>query len=579
MSPPTVRLPAGPVTPHGAYHILHDRIPQMGIRAYDNSCVFHLMGGLAIPDRTRPERVEITTLDGLIPPWQTIDQKGATEDGATFIDALYDPMEINLGVVCHGRDPSWCRKVTNWLIGSIDAKQQSELFWFTHEMGRWWAPIRWFKTPAKGWRQSKRLPMDLRLRVDSAFWQSYPDVDEFGYAFTNVDEDFGTDDPDDMGPNYDIDYTGTGGGFMYVDDGALRWKDDPDDPILTNGRTGVFRRKSFTTPTDNQVVSTTLGSFPEWSFPDNAETILGARLKTTGDPSDNGVFADFGIGYCRLSYKINGTQTVLKEQPMLIPPLPGETFTLICGYADNPRKYVLRRNFALGIGVNIMTVIESAAASQMGPTFRAAGGGMHAGAAILSQATPATMRDFRAGDNNGTGDINTTQTGFVRCINAGDQEMWKTYTCYGPFDKVRIADGPGSANFVEFGPLLSGQAVQIRSDPRKYGVKLLTQQTPITSQEQQNLIEEVLSFITFNSVTHILDVFQSLFGIFSGGSAADTAPQGNVYRFLKGRFSNAIPAKSPGNPAQVYHVAVEITGGNADSRIIAAGTPLRRYPY
>ncbi|EUA18481.1 gp15 domain protein [Mycobacterium xenopi 3993] len=31
------------------------------------------------------------------------------------------------------------------LIASIDAKQQSEFSWLTHDLGYWWAPIRWFK--------------------------------------------------------------------------------------------------------------------------------------------------------------------------------------------------------------------------------------------------------------------------------------------------------------------------------------------------------------------------------------------------------------------------------------------------
>jgi hypothetical protein len=68
------------------------------------------------------------------------------------------------------------------------------------------------------------------------------------------------------------------------------------------------------------------------------------------------------------------------------------------------------------------------------------------------------------------------------------------------------------------------------------------------------------------------DQIKSLFGI--------RPPQGNLYKYLNGRFSEnaAIPPKSPGYPLRPYHVKVEIIGGNADTKVIASGTPLRRWP-
>ena len=33
--PPLKRFPENPVTPHGAYHVLHDRIPWMGLSSFD----------------------------------------------------------------------------------------------------------------------------------------------------------------------------------------------------------------------------------------------------------------------------------------------------------------------------------------------------------------------------------------------------------------------------------------------------------------------------------------------------------------------------------------------------------------
>ena len=39
---PTLRFPEGPVTPHGAYHILHDRLPQFGLTSYDGGVYYGL---------------------------------------------------------------------------------------------------------------------------------------------------------------------------------------------------------------------------------------------------------------------------------------------------------------------------------------------------------------------------------------------------------------------------------------------------------------------------------------------------------------------------------------------------------
>lgn len=566
---PTVRLPAGPVTPHGAYHILNDRIPQVALRSYDDSIVLNLMGGLAIPDRQAPERVELKSLKGLVPPWQTIDQKGATEDGVTFIDALYDGIEVEANVVCHGRNPAECRKVVNYLIGSLDAKQQSELSWFTHEMGRWWAPVRWFKTPSTDMgRPVKRQEMDLRLRADKGFWQSYPDVDDFRFDYAaSGDDGFDTDYADlNSSPLWTVAYTG-GSGLIYTEDGVVK--------STLNNRTAVARRDSYTSADDNQVVEITIGSIGQWFYPSDAAIDIWPRMKNTGTPGADGVRLRIERHKLTLSSFNSGVETVLRERLLVIPPIPGEKWTVIAGspalaglLPSDPRRFKVLRS-----GAPIWVFKESGTTSQIGSNFRSIGFGLHASGSVV----PAEIRDFNAGGN-----AVETQSGFVRCINAGDQEMWKEFTCFGPFDKVKIWNGPnaGAEEYVEFGPLGPTQVALIRTDPRKYGVRDLTS-TPATPSEQaahQAALNGFLSFITLNNVTHILDVFQSIFGLLGGGSAP-VPPQGNLYSLLHGRFSKPIPPKSPGKPAQEYFIKVEIEGGNADSQIIASGVPLRRYPF
>jgi hypothetical protein len=565
---PTVRLPAGPVTPHGAFHILRDRIPQVALRSPDDSVVLHLMGGLAIPDRTMPERVELKDIKGLVPPWQIVDQKGATQDGVTFIDAMYDPIEAQIDVVCHGRNPRECRKVVNLLIGSLDAKQESELSWFTHEMGRWWAPIRWFKPPDHSFRQSNRQAMSLRVRADMGFWRSYPDVDQFRFDYAATgDDDFETDYADlNSSALWTVAYTG-GTGLLYTEDGVVK--------STLNGRTAVARRDSYTSATDDQVIELDIGAILQWFYPTNTAVDIWFRMANSGTPGADGCRLRIERHKLTVSSFNSGVETVLRERILIIPPLPGEKWTIVAGtpallglLPSDPRRIKVLRNSA-----PVMMFKESGTTAQIGSGFRSIGFGLHATGATV----PPQIRGINAGGNTVE-----TQSGFVRCINAGDQEMWKEFTCFGPFTKVKIWNGPnaGADEYVEFGPLGPTQVALIRSDPRKYGVKDLTSQ-PATAAEENayaNALTGFLSFVTLNNVTHVLDVFQSIFGLFGGGAAA-VAPQGNLYSLLNGRFSEPIPPKSPGNPAEEYFIKVEIEGGNADSQIIASGIPLRRNPY
>jgi hypothetical protein len=48
---------------------------------------------------------------------------------------------------------------------------------------------------------------------------------------------------------------------------------------------------------------------------------------------------------------------------------------------------------------------------------------------------------------------------------------------------------------------------------------------------------------------------------------------------MQGRFSNPVPARLPGGPLQTYQVPVAVSGANVSTRIVAAGTPYRRFPY
>lgn len=572
---PAKRYPAGPITPHGAYHLLEGDTPTVKLTAYDNSIVFSLLGGESIPDRTMPESVQIKGLKGLVPPWKQIDQKGATQDGKTFITSLYDPAEIEILAVARGRNPQYTRQVYRDLIASIDAIQASQLSWFTHDLGYWWSDVRWQAAPADPMDgiDTNRQPISLRLRAYDSFWRSYDYADQFGFTYQDVLDDFSIPVAHGLGANWTIATQGYPGvGFIYVDGAEAIWSPDTSAyyyPAVV--ATTIARRNGYTSTGDNQVVTTTFTTFAGSYWANDSFNDIWARMKSTGLPGSDGVRLRIGAGSLTLSYFKAGVETVLRKELLLIPPIPGETWTLVVGSlvvntlgqtVIDPRAFTVLRN-----KINIMSVAEIGTGSQIGSAFRSVGFGMYAGQGLFNQSTPAAVGSWSAADNS-----TFTQDGFIRAINGGDQPMWERFTCFGP-GTFNIGDGPDAAEFVQLGPLLPNQIVQVRTDPRKYAVVDLTSKPP----QQQDLnfweqaLKDYISFATGGNVTVQLQQLESLFGIIP--------PQGNIYSLLSGRFTTPVPARSPGYPLQAYKIPVSIEGGNAASAIIGAGTPLRRLPY
>lgn len=345
--------PAGPISPHGWYHLTKGTKPSMWLDSYDESIRFHLLGGLAPPHHDRyasPQAVALTSLKGLIPPWRHIQQKGATQDGITHIDALLDPIEVEMGVQCLGRGWRGKAAATRDLIASLDAKQQSQLTFLHPDSGQWWADLRWFQGAPQDALDivHRGQPLSLRLQADMGCWRTH----------------------------------------------------------------------------------------------DSTSMVTGSG-------------------------------------------------------------------------------------------------------------------------------------GWLKFTNPGDQPMYWDATLFGPFDNVKIHNGWGTNEYVEFGPLLANQIVFLRTDPRSNTtlVQDLTV-TPIVAQELTIFQEAVKHLLTFFTTTDsaFANQISSLFGI--------RTPQGNLYRYLRGRFSDnvAIPPKSPGASAKPYQVLVHISGGSSATKVIGSGVPLRRWP-
>lgn len=565
---PDVRIPAGPITPHGLHYFMRGIHPELTLTSFDGSVKIRLMGGRALPDPfAYPEAVQVAgPIKGLIAPWKMIDQTGASEDGTTFLDAVNEPIEVEIPVRVTARDGKHLRRTVDLLLGSLDSKRTSELSWFTQELGYWWAPVRWLKTPVNyrigGQQRSIEIP--LTLRADHGFWRGLDDVAEFTLAYASVTEDFDTDYTAErtLGPNWPLHFMGPGGGYPYAGKGQARWADDPKRFLFTEGRTvvaGPYR--DFETDTDMQVAEITFGSFQE----PGGRNDIWLRMGRNPDGTWNGfgVRARIGVLGVELDAFTNYAKTVLRTDGIFPPALPGEKWRAEAGHSEGDLRY-----FRITRGGGASTALrfrDTGNVTALGAAFRGVGFGFGAAGALITQATPASVSRFTAGDST-----TTTRTGFLERINVGDQPRRDRFTLFGP-GTFEIGNGPGSTDMIKFGPLLPNQVVQLRSDNRKRLIVDLTS-TPATAAElaeYRQAMADLESYAPIGNIAATVEANASVFGV--------TPPQGNLHRLLDGRFSRPIPPKSPGRPPEICHIAVSITGGNSDSRILAAGTPLRRY--
>lgn len=567
---PSVRIPAGPITKHGAWSVLKGDQPLMWLKAYDGSVLVNLMGGIARANPMLPEAVQVKELKALGASWKVIRQKGATQDGETFIDALYDAAEPMMKVIVRGRDAAHTRRTSELFTASLDAIQQSELNFWTNELGRWWADIRMVKAipdAMSGSPTSQEL--SLMLGIDDAFWQSEPHVTSFEFEYDDMKEEFATSYPTDLGPNWPIHYYDdggpVGGGYIRSRGNQAVWVDDGG--IDNYGRSVMYGPyKDFSTATNNQVVSIVLGSFQELTIYDGAENHIWCRVGRDGSGNwdGNGVRASIGPFSIELSRFNNFVEHRMALWPT-IPSFPGDKYTLIAGFEGNERHFQVRRN-----GLGLWNYVEPATGlSPLGPSYRGIGGGARGGAALITQVTPAAVRKIVAGDN-----ATVNQTGYLEFVNIGDQPGYADVTIFGPATSVKIWNGPGADvnEYVEIKNVLPNQVFFIRTDPRRRIIQDLSSVAP-SPQELDIFQKAANSFLNFATAKGALrDQLKSVFGI--------NPPQGNVNTLVTGRFTDdcAVPAKSPGKPAEAHHIKVSIDGGNAQSQILGSLTPRRRSP-
>ncbi|MBO0676779.1 hypothetical protein JRC04_04805 [Mycolicibacterium sp. S2-37] len=160
--------------------------------------------------------------------------------------------------------------------------------------------------------------------------------------------------------------------------------------------------------------------------------------------------------------------------------------------------------------------------------------------------------------------------------NIGQIDGWPSFLCYGP-GTFRFLNGPGGKTDIFFGPLVAGQIALITTLPRLRSVVDLTPNGAVGNFPQnltgiQRLIDSLVRLVTFNQVPPLLTWFESLFGIKAPNE------QGVMYSLLNGRFTRPIPGVPQPSDATTNYISGSISGGNANSKVIASVTPRRRWP-
>lgn len=175
----TIVYPPGDLTPNQLRRLEEGVEPQLSYTSPDGYATWHLMGPRS-PIPGVQEGVTITTdsIKNLIATWQTLDLTGANQDGSTFVDAVYQPTEIDMMVDVHGLTAAGTRQVIRDWIASWDVKRTGKLSVEVDDNGVWSADVRWLKTPTEPLMRatSRRQRFLWTARVDDAFWYTEDSV-------------------------------------------------------------------------------------------------------------------------------------------------------------------------------------------------------------------------------------------------------------------------------------------------------------------------------------------------------------------------------------------------------------------
>ena len=189
--------------------------------------IFHLSGPFA-PVLGAQSGAAIVDLQGLAAPFRHLDNKGARQDGTTWYDTLYDPLEVAFTVELSGLTASDIRNTNSAWWGAWDTNRTGKLCWFSPERGEWWCNVRMGKQVQNkfknDWYHSKKVVYNWVARNDDAFWQSFDSVCTFQNDSNAATDTFSRVDFGSLESSWWQTYTG--GGLCATPSGnyaARRW--------------------------------------------------------------------------------------------------------------------------------------------------------------------------------------------------------------------------------------------------------------------------------------------------------------------------------------------------------------------
>ncbi|RAV17516.1 hypothetical protein DQP57_00385 [Mycobacterium colombiense] len=498
---------------------------------------------------------------GLMSPFQNLDQRGARQDGATWNATVYDPGEIMLGVEASGLAPQNIRDVIRHWISAWKPRATGIFSVFTPDMGEWWCPVRLGKHISdeftKDYTYSGRQVFTWEAINYDAFWYSVDSVSSFGANIVTNTVNFTQLPNATTLPN-----TFTSFITPSTDDGTQGIQNGAAVLIPTNGQ--VFEAQNIyntATDTDDQIVSITFAGATLAHLFDVYDPFcyvdVWARCSSDGK---NGIRLRLSMLTHEIAAFVDGAMVWEEVLINVEPPLWGETFTLIAGTSTSPYNIMALRD-----GFTYFNVQDNAHLSALGEDYRLTGFGMTSSIYLGLYFNPQPIAVFSMGDNT-----TITQSGTVPLTNIGDEDAWPRYLVYGP-GTFSFSNGPGSQSMITFGPLEAGQVALVCTDPMLRTITDLTPgQPPPPTAAQQSLLTALLSFAQNNNTPPFLAQYQSVFGA--------VPPQGNLSALVSGRFTNPLPGAVYGIAPKEQHFNVTITNGGPTSKVVAAVTPMRRWP-
>ena len=577
-----VTYPDGTISLYGQILAMQNQLPWISYIGVDGS-IFYLAGPMA-PVPGAQNGLVLQKHMGLMSPFENLKLQGARQDGETWTDTVYDTGQIMLSLEASGTTPQNINNVMRQWISAWDPEvgnngfpsQLGKLSVFTPDLGEWWANVRLGKNLSdvmnKDYTYSGRQELTWECHNSSAFWYSVDSTSVFGVDFENEKLDLSSQSNSTSLPaGWTQLYSRTSTGTYGITNGTAQWLNNTDTTS-----TDVINISPTPTGTDNQVSTiqyapASFANLFSFNFANGANDCW-ARTDTTPVATYsavNGVRLRITPLNFILSYFIAGVEHIFFALPMFVPPIWGETFTLVAGTDNNPYEFAILRN-----GIKFFSYTDTAHVSRLGSAYRGIGFGSGAmwQPGVSQLYLPSPLEAWYGQDNE-----SQTQSGYVPLTNVGDIEAWPRYLCYGP-GTFGFGNGPNSTDMITIGPLYDGQIVLVTTDPRLRSVVDLTPvavQPPATSPENfltqvGEMFEAITSFATNYNAPPLLQQFESIFGLLP--------PQGELYSTMKGRFTNPVPRAFYGQPLVTSHIPVSITGGGPNSKIIAAITPRRRWP-